>query len=154
MWSPPAALALLSLCGAVLAAPASNAVPSPVPTTPARIEDRDLISDLLGDVGDLLGDVVSDLNGIVSDVSAGSLVGTADWSAIKSVLTGVTATATQTNIASAISTLSSIHAAQPSANLAEFVASLVAEGLTIDSVTDALSFVNGVLTGQNAMNNV
>ncbi|KAL1307001.1 hypothetical protein AAFC00_005631 [Neodothiora populina] len=141
---------LLSLCQSVISAPAPSAVPSPAPTTPAHIEDRDLISDVLGDVGD----VTSDLNKVLSDLGAGSLVGTAGWSAISSALVPITATKTQTNAASAISTLSAIHAAKPSANLYEFIASIVAEGLTTDSVADALQFVDGILTGENNMNNV
>lgn len=144
------ALPILSLCSVSLAAPA----PSPVPTALAKVEDRDLAGDLLGAVGDVLGDAVSGLNVVLQDVESGSLVGTAAWSAIKTALSPVTATATPTTIPSAISTLSSIHSAQPSANLYEFVASLVAEGLTTDSVADALDFVNGELTGENNMNNV
>lgn len=147
-------LSSLLLSSTSLAAPAPIAHPSPVPTAAARLEDRDLIGDLLGDVSDLLGDVVSDLNGVFSDIEDGNLVGTAAWSAIEGVLTSITATTTQTNAASAISTLSSIHAAQPSANLYEFIASIVAEGLTVNSVTDALQFVNGELTGESNSNNV
>jgi len=146
----------LSYFSKTLAAPAAYAVPSPAPTTPARLEERqpDLVSDLLGLVDDVLGVAVSDLNNVFSDVASGNLVGTAAWSSIKSALQPVTATATQTNAASAISTLSAIHSAQPSANLYQFLASLVAEGLTTNSVADALSFVNGVLSGDNSMNNV
>lgn len=150
MWSAPVLLSAVSLCGTVLAAPA----PSPIPTAPASLDDRDLISDLLGDVGDVLGDVVSDLDVVFSKVGAGSLTGDAAWSAVKTVLASVSPTKTQTDAAACMSTMSAIHAAAPSANLYQFIASLVAEGLTTDSVTDALDFISGVLDGENSMSNV
>jgi len=149
MWTSfIAVVSFLSYFGKTLAAPAAYAVPSPAPTTPARLEERQ------GNLAGVLGAAVSDLNNVFSDVASGSLGGTAAWSSIKSALQPVTATATQTNAASAISSLSAIHSAQPSANLYEFLASIVAEGLTTDSVADALSFVDGVLSGDNSMNNV
>ena len=149
-------LSLVSLGSISFAAPAPNAAPSPVPTTPAHLEERQtgLVGELLGVVDDVLGIAVSNLNGVFSDVAAGKIVGTAGWSSIQSALRPVTATTTQTNVASAISTLSAIHSAQPSANLYQFLAALVAEGLTVDSANDALNFVDGVLTGENNMNNV
>ncbi|KAF1356893.1 hypothetical protein BDV97DRAFT_374505 [Delphinella strobiligena] len=143
-------LSFLSLCSFSLAAPA----PSPAPTVAARLDDRGLISDLLGVATDVLGVAVSELDVVLSEVSAGSLTGTKGWSSILSALETVTPTTTVTNTASAISSLSLLHSAAPSANLYEFVASLVAEGLTTDSVTDALDFLDGVLTGENSMTNV
>lgn len=97
---------------------------------------------------------MSDLDVVLSEVSAGSLTGTAGWSSILSALATVTPTTTVTNTASAISSLSSIHSAAPSANLYEFIASLVAEGLTTDSVSEIIDFLDGELTGENGMTNV
>ncbi|KAG9825564.1 alpha/beta-hydrolase, partial [Aureobasidium melanogenum] len=148
-------LALLSLTGSAFARPApAEPVPSPTTTAIASLEDRDLIGDLTGATNDLLGDVVGDINNALSEVGAGKIVGTQAWSTISSALCQVTATATQTNAASAISQLSSIHAAKPSANLYEFVAAVAAEGLTANTVNDLLGFVDGLATGENSMSNV
>ncbi|KAG9541308.1 hypothetical protein KCV04_g22644, partial [Aureobasidium melanogenum] len=145
-------LALLSLTGSAFARPApAEPVPSPTTTAIASLEDRDLIGDLTGATNDLLGDVVGDINNALSEVGAGKIVGTQAWSTISSALCQVTATATQTNAASAISQLSSIHAAKPSANLYEFVAAVAAEGLTANTVNDLLGFVDGLATGENSM---
>ncbi|KAG9965175.1 alpha/beta-hydrolase, partial [Aureobasidium melanogenum] len=148
-------LALLSLTGSAFARPApADPVPSPTTTAIASLEDRGLIGDLTGATNDLLGDVVGDINNALSEVGAGKIVGTQAWSTISSALCQVTATATQTNAASAISQLSSIHAAKPSANLYEFVAAVAAEGLTANTVNDLLGFVDGLATGENSMSNV
>ncbi|KAI5248659.1 alpha/beta-hydrolase [Aureobasidium subglaciale] len=148
-------LALLSLTGSALARPApADPVPSPEVTTAASLEDRDLISDLTGAVGGVLGDAVGDINNVLSKVGVGQLAGNQAWSSISSALAQVTATKTQTNAASVIAQMSSIHAAKPSANLFEFVAAIAAEGLTANSVTDLLGFVEGLASGQNSMSNV
>ncbi|KAG9825606.1 alpha/beta-hydrolase, partial [Aureobasidium melanogenum] len=148
-------LALLSLTGSAFARPApAEPVPSPTITAIASLEDRGLIGDLTGATNDLLGDVVGDINNALSEVGAGEIVGTQAWSTISSALCQVTATTTQANAASAISQLSSIHAAKPSANLFEFVAAVAAEGLTANSVNDLLGFVDGLATGENSMSNV
>ncbi|THY21932.1 alpha/beta-hydrolase [Aureobasidium pullulans] len=149
------ALALLSLTGSTLAVPAPvEPVPSPTVTAAPSLDDRDLIGDLTGAVNGVLGDAVGDINSALSKVGAGQLAGNQAWSTISSALAQVTATKTQTNAASAISQLSSIHAAKPSANLFEFVAAIAAEGLTANSVTDLLGFVDGLASGQNSMSNV
>jgi hypothetical protein len=149
------AFACLSLTGSTLARPApAEPVPSPTTTTTASLEDRDLIGDLTGALGGVLGDAVGDINDAISKAGAGKLVGTQAWSTISSALAQVTATTTQTNAASAIAQLSSIHAAKPSANLFEFVAAVAAEGLTANSVTDLLGLVDGLATGENSMSNV
>ncbi|KAK6007932.1 hypothetical protein QM012_004746 [Aureobasidium pullulans] len=148
-------LAFLSLTGSAFARPAPvEPVPSPTITAPASLEDRSLIGDLMGDTNGLLGDVVGDINNALSEVGVGEIVGTQAWSTISSALAQVTATTTQTNAASAISQLSSIHAAKPSANLFEFVAAVAAEGLTANSVNDLLGFVDGLASGENSMSNV
>ncbi|CAD0088711.1 unnamed protein product [Aureobasidium mustum] len=148
-------LAFLSLAGSAFARPApAEPVPSPSVTAIASLEDRSLIGDLLGDSNGLLGDVVGDINNVLSEVGVGEVVGTQAWSTISSALAQVTATTTQTNAASAISQLSSIHAAKPSANLFEFVAAVAAEGLTANNVNDLLGFVDGLATGENSMSNV
>jgi len=149
------ALACLSLTGSVIARPAPvDPVPSPTTTATASLEDRDLIGDLTGAFGGVLGDAVGDINDVLSKVGVGEIVGTQAWSTISSALAQVTATKTQTNAASAIAQLSSIHAAKPSANLFEFVAAVAAEGLTANSVTDLLGFVDGLASGENSMSNV
>ncbi|KAI4720848.1 alpha/beta-hydrolase [Aureobasidium sp. EXF-10727] len=149
------ALAFLSLTGSALARPApAEPVPSPSTTATASLEDRDLIGDLTGAVSGVLGDAVGDIDDALSKVGAGKIVGTQAWSTISSALAQVTATKTQTNAASAISQLSSIHAAKPSANLYEFVAAVAAEGLTANSVNDLLGFVDGLASGENSMSNV
>ncbi|KAG9730230.1 alpha/beta-hydrolase, partial [Aureobasidium melanogenum] len=148
-------LALLSLTGSVFARPApAEPVPSPTITAIASLEDRGLVGDLTGAANDLLGDVVGDINNALSEVGAGEIVGTQAWSTISSALCQVTATTTQNNAASAISQLSSIHAAKPSANLFEFVAAVAAEGLSANTVNDLLGFVDGLATGENSMSNV
>ncbi|KAG9515292.1 alpha/beta-hydrolase, partial [Aureobasidium melanogenum] len=148
-------LALLSLTGSVFARPApAEPVPSPTITAISSLEDRGLVGDLTGAANDLLGDVVGDINNALSEVGAGEIVGTQAWSTISSALCQVTATTTQNNAASAISQLSSIHAAKPSANLFEFVAAVAAEGLTANTVNDLLGFVDGLATGENSMSNV
>ena len=148
-------LAFLSLGGSAFARPApAEPVPSPSVTAIASLEDRSLIGDLIGDTNGLLGDVVGDINNVLSEVGVGEVVGTQAWSTISSALAQVTATTTQTNAASAISQLSSIHAAKPSANLFEFVAAVAAEGLTANNVNDLLGFVDGLATGENSMSNV
>lgn len=149
MRSSSTILSALLLCGTSSAAAVAVAAPSPSPTAAARIQDRELV----GAVGDLSEDAISDLSSVLSEISAGELSGTAGWSSIKSALLPVTATTTQTNAASAISALSSIYSAAPSINIFEFVASLVAEGLTEKSVTDALDYVDGLLTGEASLNN-
>lgn len=149
------ALAFLSLTGSTLARPAPvEPVPSPTTTATASLEDRDLIGDLTGALSNVLGDAVGDIDNALSEVGVGKLVGTQAWSTISSALAQVTATKTQTNAASAISQLSSIHAAKPSANLFEFVAAVAAEGLTADSPNDLLGFVDGLASGENSMSNV
>lgn len=149
------ALACLSLTGSAVARPAPvEPVPSPATTATASLEDRDLIGSLTGAVGGVLGDAVGDINDALSKVGAGEIVGTQAWSTISSALAQVTATKTQTNAASAIAQLSSIHAAKPSANLFEFVAAVAAEGLTANSVNDLLGFVDGLASGENSMSNV
>lgn len=140
-------LALLSLASTSFARPAAaEAVPSPTITTAPSLGDRGL-------VGDVLGDVVGDIDDVLSKVGAGQIAGNEAWSSISSALTKVTATTTQTQAASAISQLASIHSARPSANLFEFVAAVAAEGLTADSVTDLLASVEGLASGQNSMSN-
>ncbi|KAI4733846.1 alpha/beta-hydrolase [Aureobasidium sp. EXF-12298] len=149
------ALAFLSLAGSTLARPAPmEPVPSPATTATASLEDRDLIGDLTGALSNVLGDAVGDIDNALSEVGVGKLVGTQAWSTLSSALAQVTATKTQTNAASAISQLSSIHAAKPSANLFEFVAAVAAEGLTADSPNDLLGFVDGLASGENSMSNV
>lgn len=148
-------LAFLSLAGSAFARPApAEPVPSPTTTVAASLEDRSLIGDLSGDTKNILGDVVGDINNALSEVGVGEIVGTQAWSTISSALAQVTATTTQTNAASAISQLSSIHAAKPSANLFEFVAAVAAEGLTANSANDLLGFVDGLASGENSMSNV
>lgn len=148
-------LAILSLAGSAFARPAPvEPVPSPTTTAAASLEDRSLIGDLTGDTNGVLGDVVGDINNALSEVGVGEIVGTQAWSTISSALAQVTATTTQTNAASAISQLSSIHAAKPSANLYEFAAAVAAEGLTANSVNDLLGFVDGLASGENSMSNV
>lgn len=154
MRTSSAVISFLSLCGTSLAAPAPHPVASPAPTAAPSLEERQLVGSLLGLVDNILGNAVSELDSVFDDVAAGRLGGTAAWSSVKSALQPVTATTTQTDAAEAISTLAAIHSARPSANLYQFVASLVAEGLTVDSVADALAFVDGGLTGENSMNNL
>lgn len=148
-------LAISSLTGSALARPAPvEAAPVATITPAPSLEDRDLIGALTGAVGGILGNAVSDIDSAISQAGSGKLGGNEAWSSISSALAQVTATTTQTNAASAISQLSSIHSAKPSANVYEFAAALAAEGLTANSVTDLLGAVDGLATGQNSMSNV
>ncbi|GAB7348491.1 hypothetical protein MBLNU459_g6897t1 [Dothideomycetes sp. NU459] len=117
---------LLSLCAASRAAPAEPAI-----TAPASLEDR----------------------GLTVKVGV-SVSGSASWSSILSKMTKVTATTTQKSVPSAISKMSSIHAAAPSANVFEYIASIVSSGLTTKTVTDLLKFVDGTLTGKSSTTNL
>lgn len=146
-------LSSLLFLSTAVAVPASNSpLRSPVPTAAARVEDRTPADG--GAVNDVLSDALSSLDEVISEISLGNLVGTLAWSSISSAMQPVTATTTQTDAVECMSTLSAIHSSQPSADLFQFAASLVAEGLTTQSISDIIDFVTGAFTGENNMNNV
>lgn len=120
-------LALLSLAGSAIAAPA------PV----EKIEDRGLISGLLGTV--------------IGDINAAAKAGNS--SALVSAYKSCSQTATPTAVPQAMSTLSAIAAASPS-SIHDFNAALIANGLVVDSVDSILTGVLGALVGENSDLNI
>ena len=140
------ALAILSLCGSTIAAPAPApaAAPEPTPAPAKNLEERQLGGLLSG----LAGAESSAVAGLVSAVSAG--LGTAS---VLSSLKAVTATGTPTAPSQAINALSSIHATASPTNILEYDALLVAQGLTSQSIAEGLDAILGELTAENSDTN-
>ncbi|KAK3114140.1 hypothetical protein LTR53_007854 [Teratosphaeriaceae sp. CCFEE 6253] len=118
--------------------------------TPTRI-DADVVE--RGLVGNLLGAVGSAISGLNKLGPSGT--GTAGYSSALSLLKTVTPTATPASPQQALAALSTIYQASPTPNnLYAALGEVVAAGLTTHNVNDALSALEGGLTGQNSETNV
>lgn len=127
---------LLALTGALIQA--SNAVPTPTQDHAAELEERGLVSDLVGDLDNL----------------AASATGTAAYTSALSLLTSATPTATPTAASQCISALSSVFEASPTpSNIYAAVAKMASAGLMADDPGTLLGFVQGAASGENSMTN-
>lgn len=128
---------------------------APTPTRAGRDEvaKRRLLGAAGGAVGGLLGVVgtaLSDLNNLGSTAT-----GAEGYSSALNLLQSVTPTATPTALEPQTAVLSSIFQATPTPNnLYAAAGQLVAAGLTTDNVESALSFVDGLLDGENSEQNL
>ena len=117
----------------------SNAIPTKT-VKRTEIEQRDLISNVLG---------------AVNSVASGAVSSGNPYSTLLSALKSVTPTASPAGVSQASATLSSIMNASPTpTNIYGTIAELVGAGLTPNNVNSILNAVNGGLTGQNSEINV
>ena len=138
MKSSSIALALLPLVGSVIAAPTLVAEPLATPQVTPAPQIEDLEKRQLNLLSGLGGVASSALGGVVSALSQAQGTGN-----VLSSLALVTPTATPTNEAQAISSLSSILQVAKPTNILEYDALLVLNGLTTQSVSEGLADVLG-----------
>ena len=125
---------------------ASIATPTPVQNVD-DIERRGLLRSL----GGVLGDIIEPMNNILE----GKTNSDDPYGDVLNIMKPLKATTRPSDSQQACATVSSLMAASPTPkNIIDTAARLVAQGLTTDNVESALSFVDGVLTGENSENNI
>lgn len=121
----------------------SQAVPTP---ESGDVQKREIVSSVLNSVGSLF------------DLAEASPTNSNIFSSLISEIEPCTATATQSSVQDAMSTLSSMFASKPTpSNLAldlvDTAVELVAAGLTLDNVATIIDDVEGSFSAENSMSN-
>lgn len=134
---------LAALAGCLVSA--SIATPTPVQNVD-EVERRGVI----GSLGGVLGNIINPINNILN----GKTDSKDPYGDVLNIMKPLKATTRPSDAEQARATVSKVFAASPTPkNIIDTAAQLVAQGLTTDNVESALDFIDGVLTGENSMNN-
>jgi hypothetical protein len=135
---------LLSLLSGFVAV---TAVPSAQRPSPHHLENRELVSGLVGGVVDGLDDVVSGLLGELKQA-----VRQRDRDQVLDILGKIKPARNITDIDEAIKAVTEVSKSEPP-NTIEYQARLVANGIITGTVSDLLDYAEGFVTGESGSNN-
>ena len=126
---------------------AVSAVPGAQKPAPHDLENRQLVSGLLGGVTNGLDDAVSSLLGDLKQA-----VRRHDRSKVVDILGNIKPTRNITDINEAIKAVTEVSKSD-APNLIEYQARLVANGIITGTVSDLLDYAEGLVTGESGSNN-